>query len=141
MHHVRGRRPGAGYDPADQQMLVGQDQGCGQIAAARTGCFGKETSNGTADPSCHQKASDKFSGGGDPTNATNGIFNKLEAKYPIAGTTPCLTFGDQSRRAPSPATLPACMRLRAAPWVNAMRRRSSVSASTLSPLPSVTPRL
>src|SRR5262245_31940309 len=61
------------------KCLAGKIKGVGKSLAARTGCFSKEASKGIADPSCHQKASDKFTGG---TNPAKGVFAKLEGKYP-----------------------------------------------------------
>jgi hypothetical protein len=68
------------------KCLAGKIKGVGKSLSARTGCFNKEASKGIANPSCHQKASDKFTGAGIPLK---GVFPKLEAKYS------CLTFDDK----------------------------------------------
>ena len=59
---------------------------------ALLGCYGKAAKNGSAvDPACLAKAQGKFDGGADPAK---GCFEKLEAKYGAASTTPCRTFDD-----------------------------------------------
>jgi hypothetical protein len=75
------------------KCLVGKIKGVGKSAGIRIGCFRKEAQTGVAQPSCLQKASDKFTGGvADPSR---GVFAKLEAKYPITSSAPCVTFDDQ----------------------------------------------
>ena len=67
------------------KCLAGKIKNVGKSLAARTGCLSRETSSGVANPSCHQKAHDKFA----------AAFPKLETKYPNTSLTPCLRFGDQ----------------------------------------------
>ena len=74
------------------KCLSGKVKAVGKSVAARTKCLSKDAQTGVPNPSCQQKASDKFTGDGTPAN---GVFNKLEAKYPNTSATPCLTFGDQ----------------------------------------------
>jgi hypothetical protein len=74
------------------RCLAGKIKSVGESVAARTGCSSKEAHHGTADPPCHQKAIDQFTGGGTPGA---GVFEKLEGKYPSTGATPCRTFDDQ----------------------------------------------
>jgi len=75
------------------KCLAGKISGVGKSLAAHGRCLAKETSRGIEDPGCHQKASDKFTGGTDPAK---GLFHKLEAKFPIDAAAPCRTFLDQA---------------------------------------------
>lgn len=75
------------------KCLAGKVQGVGKSVSARTACYQKEAASGSSDPDCHTKAAEKFTGGAEPTQ---GVFGKLEAKYPSLGAAPCLTFGDQA---------------------------------------------
>ena len=68
----------------NNKCLEGKIKNVGGSLAARTGCFSKEASSGFANPSCHQKARDRFA----------AVFSKLEMKYATT-MPPCLTFGDQ----------------------------------------------
>ena len=68
----------------NNKCLEGKIKNVGRSLAARTGCFSKEASSGFANPSCHQKARDRFA----------AVFSKLEMKYATT-MPPCLTFGDQ----------------------------------------------
>ncbi|HYC57823.1 MAG TPA: hypothetical protein VEL28_23050 [Candidatus Binatia bacterium] len=74
------------------KCLSGKIGGVGKSQAGHSRCLSKETSQGALDPGCHQKASEKFTGGEDPTK---GVFNKLDAKFPIDGAASCRTFADQ----------------------------------------------
>jgi hypothetical protein len=64
----------------------------GKSVSLRVGCLSKDARSGVSDPSCPQKAIQKFTGGSDPSR---GAFAKLDARYPIGSETPCLTFADQ----------------------------------------------
>lgn len=75
------------------KCLAAKIAGVGKSVAARTNCFAKEAMQGAGDSACHQKASDKFTGGAQPTK---GVFSKLDAKYPLLDAMPCLTFDDQA---------------------------------------------
>jgi len=74
------------------KCLAGKLNGLGKSLVARSGCYGKEAAKGVAKPDCHQKASDKFTGGLSPAK---GAFNKLDAKYPSTDAAACRTFDDQ----------------------------------------------
>jgi len=74
------------------KCLAGKIRGVGKLMVADSGCFSKETRTGFPDPSCHQRARDRFTGGMDPTK---GVFNKLDIRYPMTTVRRCLTFGDQ----------------------------------------------
>ena len=77
------------------KCLAGKVKAAGTSAAARTNCYRKNTTKPDAGAlaACLGKADDKFDGGAAPEK---GKFEKLEAKYPPASTTPCLTFDDQA---------------------------------------------
>ncbi|HEY2387723.1 MAG TPA: hypothetical protein VGK30_12240, partial [Candidatus Binatia bacterium] len=74
------------------KCLAGKVKAAGKSVSSRAKCASKDAANGVPNPACTQKASDKFTGDGTPAK---GAFNKLDAKYPLASTTPCLTFSDQ----------------------------------------------
>jgi hypothetical protein len=73
------------------RCLAGKLRGIGKSVAARTACASKEASKGTSDPACRQRASDAFTGGANPLK---GMFEKLEAKYPMTDAAPCPTYDD-----------------------------------------------
>jgi hypothetical protein len=75
------------------KCLSGKVKGVGKSVSARTKCASKEASSGVPNPACTQKASDKFTGDGTPAK---GVFNKLEARYPLTNPSPCRTFSDQT---------------------------------------------
>jgi hypothetical protein len=74
------------------KCLAGKVKAVGKSVSLRATCASKDAASGVPNLACTQKASDKFTGDGTPAN---GAFNKLDARYPLASTTPCLTFNDQ----------------------------------------------
>lgn len=78
--------------PAQNDCAARKKTCVSQLHDRLLNCHKKANTTGRpVDIACVQKAMDRFTGGAIPGS---GCFARLEARYPPASATPCLTFGD-----------------------------------------------
>ena len=80
------------YAVTINRCLAGKLKGVAKTIAARTKCHAHAVATNAPEAACLAKAATKFVGASPP----QGVFEKLESKYPLASTQPCLTFDDTS---------------------------------------------